>query len=249
MIKNMKRDIKEALIVTIIICTGLTSCDNEFDPTKIDTPMAKGELVSDDIRMKIELNLDTTVFFIDNMDDINALLEKVSQAKAFELEHKGWKKAKANTHNVSTRATVKDYTIYEATSYPIANSQFKAKFSTSIVNEINAVTGSELDISSNKTYICEWRYIEPFVNLGPSDIVAQLESPLCGLRPSKRNGYSARGYESYTNSSGTQFLMLTNLLTILYEDVNHTTTYLSIKYPFFFNHKGYEFNYSILTLD
>lgn len=90
----MKRDIKEALIVTIIICTGLTSCDNEFDPTKIDTPMVKGELVSDDIRMKIELNLDTTVFFIDNMDDINALLEKVSQAKAFELEHKGWKKAK-----------------------------------------------------------------------------------------------------------------------------------------------------------
>ena len=84
----MKRDIKEALIVTIIICTGLTSCDNEFDPTKIDTPMVKGELVSDDIRMKIELNLDTTVFFIDNMDDINALLEKVSQAKAFELEHK-----------------------------------------------------------------------------------------------------------------------------------------------------------------
>ena len=41
--------------------------------------------------MKTELNLDTTVFFIDNMDDINALLEKVSQAKAFELEHKGWK--------------------------------------------------------------------------------------------------------------------------------------------------------------
>ena len=125
----------------------------------------------------------------------------------------------------------------------------KSKFSASLVNEINAVTGSELDFSSNKTYICEWRYIEPFVNLGPSDIVAQLESPLCGLRPSKRNGYSARGYESYTNSSGTQFLMLTNLLTISYEDVNHTTTYLSIKYPFFFNHKGYEFNYSILTLD
>lgn len=251
----METNNKNFIILTIMACLGgLSSCNNESDYRDLNVSKVKVELVSDSLRKIIEANIDTTVHFINNINDIKVLSEKVSQPKVSELERNGWKKVESIANNVLTRATNEDYTtndyvIYEAVSRTIANSQFIARFSTSMVNEINSVVDPTVRISANKKYVCDWRYIQPFVNLGPFDYAAILPSPLCALKPSKRDGYSDRGYEAYTNSPGTQFMMITNILNILYEDVNHETAYLTIQYPFYFNHKGYEFKYSILTIN
>jgi len=236
-------------LIYFLLCflfLGFYSCNNE-DEIIGDNEDKNIKTISGSEIADIVANMqDTMVYDIDSEEDLDVLCKKNAEIKELELISKGYAKVESEGNLIALHAGVQIHQkkIHPMSTTPIEYSQFKAKFSRKFCDEINVDAVNK--ISTNKTYVCGWRNAGDFHNLTSNQRGGPQPSPEAALVPSTKSGYSARGYDAYTNANN-QFVMVSHQLAIVCEDVNHTTTLLDIRYPFW-NQAGYVINYAILTL-
>ncbi len=248
---------KHLFILFVLMCITLVSCTEEQD--NIQTAQSNIYLQGKDLLDKrITTNLskiDTTTHYINTKEDLNKLIEKININYEEKLKKEGWVEV-GHDFSDKNRAPskipirVRVDTLYTR-SYLVGDYDevVKMRFSSEIVNEINSVVRPYLRISTDKTYVCEWRRMAAYYNLKDNEKAAVRESPNCALYPETRDGLARRGYKGYVHvGTFSQFQMISYQLWIKYENVDHKTTILDIDWPFFPNDlDGFEFIYAIAT--
>lgn len=201
------------------------------------------------------VNSDSVVLISNTSDFANFCSAKLNHFQDSLLKA-GWE---LEEESLDTRAVIDirvDYVLYPTIDYnldPPGYELFTARFGQQIVDSINSIVDNNYRISSNKTYVCEWRLILASYQALPSERVTSKASPMCALVPLTRNGYTQRGYTAYNNLETHEFLMSSYQLRIKYENVNHLTTVLDIDWPFPVRDssgngiRGYEFIYAVRT--
>lgn len=242
---------KHKIIYFAILCLfiGFYSCNNEDISMDDDRNRHIETINIDEINQIIANMLDTTVLEIDSEEAFYKLCKDASNIREQELLNEGYIKVESFSNDSNqTRASVQLYTkiVSPNGTTAIEYSQFKARFSTSFCNEVNAVVASGLHISPSKTYICGWRNAGTYFYLASNQRGGTKPSPEGALTPSTKYGYKERGYEAYAN--GNQYIIVSHQLGITCEDTNKSTTLLDIRYPFWDNQRGYVYNFAVLTL-
>lgn len=256
-------------VILLLMAISLSSCQNEEDVLLIDNSNNRVHLdnliVNDDtdnddfLTQQILDSLESTeVYFIDKLDD---LLEPMQNAQnAFE---QALKRGDFNDYPfaslVQPFSSETRYTQYETIPLGVSGDLhqqmfFKSKFSSSIVNSINANVSSAYKISTGTTYCCYWNIYYHRVKINPGQMWGPYDSPKCALHPDTKESYITRGYSKTqtSNEDGTKTIALTSYeLLILYKDTNKETIRLNITYPRVLDPspwKGYEFIYNIITI-
>ena len=224
------------------------SC-NQDEMLSIDFAVEKKAMVEDSI----------PVYEIESENDIISIGTKHYGLFEERLLEDGWVES-VDTIETGTRATI-PLVVRTDTAYVFnatvdidvedpRDLMFKARFSGTMVDSINAYVQPHLRIKKGQRYVCEWRLIASYYSLQSGERCAVRPSPFCALTPQTRDGFTNRGYKGYTNSQYNYFLMTSYQMRILYEDVNHETTLLQIDWPFFKKGQqgeslGYEFIFAV----
>lgn len=244
---------KFSYLLLSLLCIGFCSCGNDElmcrEASETTEEFHMKYLSAEDV-LEIEMGMeDTTVYYINTDEDFNEMLEKVSLKRDLILQEQGFTKVGkfedelAKTRSGGIQFLNEKVDIHATT--PIEYSRFKAKFSKSFCDEVNSsMWVQEMHaISPKKTYICGWRDAGTFHSLSANQQVAAMDSPNGALIPSTKAEYKLRGYEGYISPYG-NFRIHSHQLAILYEDVNHTTLLLDIRYPL---DSVYVYNFAVLT--
>lgn len=210
--------------------------------------------ISDEMASEKSTPQDSSVVYINTTDDLTKILNKKAKKDEDSLVALGWKKIERETPISRARISVRTDTIYQVTWTvdvnidPSIYSQFNARFSKSMVDSINSYVAPYLRISTKQTYVCKWRTFSAYYNLKDKEKCAPRNSPYCALSPETKNGYSVRGYSSYTNNYR-QFMMTSYQLIII--GTRESRTALDIEWPFMHKNTnpkkaGYEFIFAIM---
>lgn len=221
----MRKRIYSYVILLGIFTLSFTSCDNAQLLVESSQDILLEGLGNDTLILAEEEVQDTTLYYINTENDLSFLLQRMHSKREKYMISQGWRKVDVLLESLKTKATVQEYSVDKSQGYPVENSRFKTKFSQNMINEINKLyNAASVPLSSKKTYICGWSEYSAYVNLQANQKPGALPSPLCGFVPNTKTNYTDRGYESYVNA-GNQFIMQTQVLTILYEDVKKPTIF------------------------
>jgi hypothetical protein len=199
----------------------------------------------------------TELYEINTLDDFMIPMQKADSVFKIALEKGNFVYKPSPRSNIS-RASSSKYIEYER--YPLVMGDdslhqamfFKSKFSSSIVNLINAKVDKNYQLSTGTTYCCYWYVYYHRVKLEKNQKFGTVSSPKCALQPETKSSYIDRGYQKTekTQSDGTKLVELYSYeVCILYKEKKPSTR-LDICYPFVLDSpsQGYEFIYNILTL-
>jgi hypothetical protein len=199
----------------------------------------------------------TEPYEINTLDDLLIPMQKADSVFKIALKNGNFVYKPSPKSNIS-RASSSKHIEYER--YPLVMGDdslhqamfFKSKFSSTVVNLINAKVDKQYRLSTGTTYCCYWYVYYHRVKLDKNQRFGKVASPKCALQPETKSSYIDRGYQKTekTQNDGTKLVELYSYeLYILYKEKNPPTR-LDIYYPFVLDSpsQGYEFIYNILTL-
>lgn len=241
----------------------LVSCQKEDTSISLNEDL-NSKFVSAEELQEMRQKAGDIVYDESNMEQLMAYIDSLTTQR---MNERGFKKIQPFDEHIQTRANVEQYSYIESRSgFDVVRevkgeTWIKVKLFDELADKINEQYKNDQTIPKrqferNKTYICTWRYVEPFVQLASNQYFAAQKSPKCGLKPSNRNQLLNcwRDYESYENSYK-QVMMLTYALQIICLDTDgFTRRFEACYYPVQFENciedskHGYIFNYSILTM-
>ena len=245
-----------------IFMMSTTSCQNEQDIESIeddyiaylDNKNSSYSLPSTEI---IDSLKNVEPYEINTFDDLLIPMDEANKIFKETLKNNYWEDYIPNYPRVSRASSSRDTVYaYKALILPPdidKKMYFKTKFSSTVVNKINANVLPEYKISTGTTYCCYWFVYYHKITLTPNQKFGYVASEKCALHPDTRSSFLERGYamEKKTLENGNTTVELYSFeLRILYKDTSKKTIYLGIDYPCLLDdpYKGYEFIYSILTL-
>lgn len=235
-------------VFTLIACENV-DYDNDL---KLET---ESDLIfNEDLKDAIFQNLDTTVYYVNDLEDLMATMDTTWSASW------GFKEGEdvIDMRDSNTRASVQKYSITGSTvDFDDMEGQhyIKLKLSQKVADRINYQYVNPSHVIKAATYICCWQYQDKTVRLNTNQRFGALESLSCGLIPATKDQLfdCLRGYASFPNyqsETEQQMTMRTCCLRIVALDTNNITEYIDMRYPcpWTSTTSGYVYVYQILTI-
>lgn len=242
------------IIVLFSFVIALFSCDN-LDYNNLYKKGDDPVLISKNMQDLIYQNMDTTIYYINDMNDLMATLDtslmpcRLGFKNGPEVIDLRNLKMRLSVQELSITGSTVDFEDMDGLHY------IKLKLSQQVASKINYQYENPTHPITAATYICCWQYQDKTVRLNKNQRFGSKESLLCGLIPSTKDQLldCIRGYTSFTNfknENEEQITLRTCCLRIVALDNNGITDFIDMRYPcpWTSNSAGYIYNYRVLTL-